>query len=157
MRTQRVRHDWATSLSFSFFKILTHIGLYVVLSGGPVLSGMFLLPAKSLQSYLTLCDPVACSPPGSSVRGALQAGYWSGLLCPSPGGLPDPGIEPALFMTNLCWQVGSLPLALPWKPMFLFVTYFFFFLFLAVPRGKWVLISLIRDGTHAPCSGSSES
>ena len=21
--------------------------------------------------------------------------YWSGLLCPPPGGLPDPGIEPS--------------------------------------------------------------
>ena len=25
------------------------------------------------QSCLTLCDPVDCSPPGSSVRGILQA------------------------------------------------------------------------------------
>ena len=23
--------------------------------------------------------------------------YWSRLLCPSPGDLPDPGIKPALF------------------------------------------------------------
>ena len=29
--------------------------------------------AKSLQSYLTLCDPMDCSPPGSSVHGILQA------------------------------------------------------------------------------------
>ena len=29
--------------------------------------------AKSLQSCLTLCDPVDCSPPDSSVRGILQA------------------------------------------------------------------------------------
>ena len=29
--------------------------------------------AKSLQSCLTLCDPVDCSPPGSSVHGILQA------------------------------------------------------------------------------------
>jgi len=29
--------------------------------------------AKSLQSYLTLCDPVDCGPPGSSVLGILQA------------------------------------------------------------------------------------
>ena len=34
------------------------------------------------------------SPPGSSVHGILQARIWSGLLFPSPGGLPDPGIEP---------------------------------------------------------------
>ena len=29
--------------------------------------------AKSLQSCPTLCDPMDCSPPGSSVHGILQA------------------------------------------------------------------------------------
>ena len=29
--------------------------------------------AKSLQSYLTLCDPIDGSPPGSSVHGIFQA------------------------------------------------------------------------------------
>ena len=36
-----------------------------------------------------------CSPPGSSVYGILQQEYWSGLLCPSPEYLLNPGIEPA--------------------------------------------------------------
>ena len=31
------------------------------------------LCAKSLQSCLTLCDPMDCSLPGSSVHGVLQA------------------------------------------------------------------------------------
>ena len=30
--------------------------------------------AKSLQSYLTLCDPIDGSPPGSPIPGILQAG-----------------------------------------------------------------------------------
>ena len=47
--------------------------------------------AKLLQLCLTLCDPMDCSPPDASVHGILQA---SGLPCPSPGHLPDPGIEP---------------------------------------------------------------
>ena len=29
--------------------------------------------AKSLQSCLTLCDPIDCSPPGSPIPGILQA------------------------------------------------------------------------------------
>ena len=29
--------------------------------------------AKSVQSYLTLCDPIDGSPPGSAVLGILQA------------------------------------------------------------------------------------
>ena len=32
-----------------------------------------MMPAKSLQLCLTLCDPMDCSPPGSSVHGILQA------------------------------------------------------------------------------------
>ena len=46
------------------------------------------------QSCPTLWDPVDCSPPGSSVHGISQQEYWSGLPFPSPGDLPDPGIEP---------------------------------------------------------------
>ena len=34
---------------------------------------VFLAAAKSLQSYLTLCDPIDGSPPGSHVPGILQA------------------------------------------------------------------------------------
>ena len=39
--------------------------------------------AKSLQSCLTLCDPIDGSPPGSLVPGILQARTWSGLPFPS--------------------------------------------------------------------------
>ena len=46
------------------------------------------------QSCLIFCNPMDCSPSGSSVHGILQARIWSGLPFPSPGDLPDPGIEP---------------------------------------------------------------
>ena len=38
--------------------------------------------AKSLQSYPTLCNPLDCSPPGSSVHGILQARIleWVAML-----------------------------------------------------------------------------
>ena len=50
--------------------------------------------AKTLQSRLTLCDPmdVACQAP--LLMGFSRKEYWSGLPCPSPGDLPDPGTEP---------------------------------------------------------------
>ena len=35
--------------------------------------GCYYYCAKLLQSCLTLCDPMDCSPPGSSVHGILQA------------------------------------------------------------------------------------
>ena len=70
--------------------------------------------AKSLQSCLTVCDPKDCSAP---VHGILQAREsWSGLPCPPPGDLPNPGIEPASLKHLLHWQAGSLPLAPPRKP-----------------------------------------
>ena len=46
------------------------------------------------QSCLTLCDPMDCSPPGSSVHGFSRQEHWSRLPVPSPGGLPHPGNEP---------------------------------------------------------------
>ena len=46
------------------------------------------------QSCLTLCDPMDCSPSGSSVYGIYRQEYQSGLPVPSPGDLPDPGMEP---------------------------------------------------------------
>ena len=49
------------------------------------------------QSYLTLCEPMDCSPPGSSVPGILQARILEGLPVPSPGDPPDPGVEPGLL------------------------------------------------------------
>ena len=42
----------------------------------------------------TLCNPMDCSLPDFSVHGIFQARYWSGLPFPSPGDLPNPGIEP---------------------------------------------------------------
>ena len=49
--------------------------------------------AWSLQSCLTLCDPVDYSLPGSSVHGILEARILEWLPCPPSGVLPDPGIE----------------------------------------------------------------
>jgi len=40
--------------------------------------------AKSLQSYLTLCDPIDGSPPGSLSLGFSRQEHWSGLPFPSP-------------------------------------------------------------------------
>ena len=42
----------------------------------------------------TLCYPMDCSPPGSSVHGILQARILEWAAMPSPGKLPNPGIKP---------------------------------------------------------------
>ena len=46
------------------------------------------------QSYPTLCDPVDCSLPVSSVHGIFQGRILEWVPFPSSGDLPDPGIEP---------------------------------------------------------------
>ena len=52
------------------------------LSEGPAAAA-----AKSLQSFLTLCDPVDGSPPGSPVPGILQAGTleWAAIAFSNAG------------------------------------------------------------------------
>ena len=64
------------------------------------------------QSCLALCDPMEYSPPGSSVHGISQQEYWSGLPCPPPVDLPNPGIE----LRSSAFQVDSLPSEPPGKP-----------------------------------------
>ena len=95
-------------------------------SASPLTKGVFKIPvlklcvcvrAKSLQSCLTLRNTLDSSPPGSSVHGILQQEHWSGLLCPPPEDLSDPGIRPesrtspalagGFFTTSATWEVHS--------------------------------------------------
>ena len=83
------------------------------------------------QSFPALCDPMDCSPPGSSLHGIFRAWilewvaisfsrgssqprheYWSGLPFPSPGDLPDPRIKPG---SPALWA-DALPSEPPGKP-----------------------------------------
>ena len=69
---------------------------------------------KSIQSCLTFCDPMDCSP--------LSMGYprkenWSGFPCLPPEDLPNPGIEPmslrspamagGLFTISATWEAPN--------------------------------------------------
>ena len=69
------------------------------------------------ESCETLGYPLDCSPPGLSVHGIFQARILEWLPLPTPGDLPDPGIELAslvspalagansLFTTRATWEV----------------------------------------------------
>ena len=63
------------------------------------------------QSYLTLCVPMDCSPPGTSVHGILQARILEWVAIPFSRELPNPGIEPR----SPSLQAGSLPSESPGK------------------------------------------
>ena len=52
---------------------------------------------KLLQSCSTLCNPMDCQAP--LFMGLSRQEYWSGLPCPPPEYLPDPGIKPASLMS----------------------------------------------------------
>ena len=66
------------------------------------------LSAKSLQSSLTLARQAPLS------IGFSRQECWSGLPCPPPGDLPNPGIEPGslmspvpasgFFITSTTWE-----------------------------------------------------
>ena len=74
------------------------------------------LRAKAVQLCPTLCDPIGYSPPGSYVKGILQARILEWVVMPSSRGsfqLRDLTRISCL----LCWQAGSLQLAPLGKPL----------------------------------------
>ena len=61
--------------------------------------------AKSLQSCLTLCDPMDCSPSGSSVHGILQARILEWVAIPFSGESSQPR-DWAHISCLLHWRAG---------------------------------------------------
>ena len=55
---------------------------------------LFQLKVKVAQLRLTLCDPIDCSLPGSSVHGILLARVLEWVAISFSGDLSDPGTEP---------------------------------------------------------------
>ena len=51
------------------------------------------------QSHPTLCIPWTVAHQAPLSVGFSKKEYWSGLPCPSPGDLPNPGIEPSSLMS----------------------------------------------------------
>ena len=91
------------------------------------MSSMYIFDISSLSNML-LCDLVtklcltlvtpwvaACQAP--LYMGFPRQGYWSGLPFPSPGYLPNPGIEPTspALQQSSTMQVDSLPTKPPGK------------------------------------------
>ena len=65
-----------------------------------------------VQLCPTLCDPMDCSPQAPLSMRFSRQGYWSGSPFPSPGDLPNPGIEagcPALQADTLLTELQGKP------------------------------------------------
>ena len=103
--------EWIKKMWGVYVCICVYICMYVYL----YLYMYVCMFTKSLQPYVTLCDPMNCSPPGSSVHGD------------SPGKNTGVGFHALLqgfFLTQesnlhfsclLHWQASSFPLAPPGK------------------------------------------
>ena len=84
------------------------------------MSAMLLGISEVTQSCPTLCDPWTVAHQAPPAVGFSRQEYWSGLPCPPPGDLPDPGIEttslkyPALagrfFTTSATWEAVLKPM-----------------------------------------------
>ena len=70
------------------------------------------------QSHLIICDPLDCSPPGSTVHG-ISSGKNTRISCNFffQGTFPTQGSN----LNLLHWQVDSLPLSIGEAPRSLFV------------------------------------
>ena len=97
------RQDYWSGLPFPTPGDLLDPGIESVTLEAPASAGEFfttratwetLVCAKSLQSRLTLCNPMDCHPPGSSVHGILQARILEWVAVSFSRGFPDTGIKP---------------------------------------------------------------
>ena len=93
------------SMSLHFFglKLTTHIKCQNrsrhALLPFPTLSVVSLSMFCYLLSCVQLCNPVDCSPPGFSAYEILQARILEWVATTVSEYLPDPGIQPASFMS----------------------------------------------------------
>ena len=65
------------------------------------------------QACPTRCDPMTAARQAPLSMGFSRQEHWSGLPCPPPGDLPDPGRE----LASPEWHVDSLPSEPPGKPV----------------------------------------
>ena len=132
--SQRVGHDWVTSLSlFTFMSMGSHRVRHDWngLAAAAAAAGLYkkrdtdqiFLPLKFWKDiciYMLLLfshvwlfvTPWTVALQASLSMGFPRPEYWSGLLFPSPADLPDPGIK----RTSLAWQINSLLLRHQRKP-----------------------------------------
>ena len=114
-RAQRIRHDLATkqqqNVSLSPFPVSSFIGLLPVIK--PCLWILCCVCwTKSLSCVQLFVTPSTIACQASLSKGFSRQEYWSGLLFPSPGDLPDPGNEPR----SPALQADALTSEPPGKP-----------------------------------------
>ena len=92
------------------------------------------------QSCPTLCDPIDCSPPGSSVRGIFQARVLAWVAMSLPGDLPDSGFEPGSLMSPAL--ASRFLLLVPRSPLLLLL-FFYYLCYLFRAAHRFSLVALL--------------
>ena len=104
--------------SFLFFHIQSHISPFSHFAVTTLQTFTLCINSHTFyvcaQSCLTLCDPMDCSSPGSSVHRIFQARILE-LPLLSPRDLPDPETE-LMSPVSPALQADSLPTEPSWKP-----------------------------------------
>ena len=97
--TRRIPDQWVrltTGLGYLETSFAVLQSKHCLSEGRMLLAVCVCVHARSAaQSCLTLCNPIDCSPPRSSVHGIFQARYWSGSVISYSRGSSQPGIETA--------------------------------------------------------------
>ena len=111
------QHHLSPWMFFGSFHPLTQVGSDQNLKYAH--QGHFVcMSTKSFQQWPTLCISTDCCPPGSSVHGILLARILEWVAIPSSRGSSQPRDRTCISLLHLLhWQVGSLPLAPPGKPL----------------------------------------
>ena len=86
--SHRVGHDWSDLAAVVVWQIHSYYSISCGQDTSPSVSSCVnqmgaCMDVQSIQSCPTLCDPVNCSPPGSSVHGILQARILEQVAMPS--------------------------------------------------------------------------
>ena len=100
--------------------------------------------AKLLQLCLTLCNPMYCSLPGSSVHWILQTRILEWVVMSSSRASSRPTDWTLIFYVYLHWQVDSLPLVPPGESLDILVL-----------RCKYVLLQSVcgsSDSKESACN-----
>ena len=107
---------------------------------------------RYVQLFETLWT-VAC-PRAPLSMGFSRQEYCSGLLCPSPGDLPDPGIEP-VSLTSPALAGGFFTTSTSWEALKK-VTYVFQFIWSFSPGGSEEKESTCNTGTQVQSLGQDD-
>ena len=109
------------------------------------------------KSCLTLCDPLKCSPPGSSHYGILQARVLGWVpISPSRG-----SFQPRDWTNISCIAVDSLSLQFftaaqpPGKPIYIYIYYIWKNIYICIYKSKHTHTNHISDSNQKWCPQGS--